>query len=118
MAEMIVFLTVVCIIALLLYLAKNLNPELNFVGWLFILLIIPLGASLSSIAVDNSLDCALVYDDVALTLTKVCTGSVSTVAIWLLKIMTFLMYVEVMLMFIGLLVMGYQAIVSKGGYFK
>ena len=116
MAAIMVFLSVVALIAIMLYFAHNLNPQLDFMKWLLVLLVIPMMAALASVAVDNSKDCALIYDDNTQTLSKVCTGDTSLVALWLLKITTWLMYVEVILMIIGIFVIAYQAAVRKGGH--
>lgn len=118
MAEIIVFLSVVILIAIMLYISKNLDPSLNFMKWFLILMIIPMMTALASLSVDYGKDCALIYNDSTTTLTKVCTGTVSNISLWLLKITTFLMYVEAILMGIGLLIMGYNAITKNGAYFK
>lgn len=112
------FLTIVVIIFVLLYFAKTLDPQLNFLKWLFILLIIPMLIGLSSIAVDNSKECVLVYNDITLIVTKVCTGEVSNVSLWILKITTWLFYVQTILCLIGLLIIAYKRMVKKGSYVK
>lgn len=115
------FVTIIVMIFVFLYLAYLLENDIPFMKWFFILMIIPLLTALTAVNYDYN-NCLLVHhdnltsgsDSVALE----CTATKSPVATWLLKIMVWLMYVEGILMLIGLLVIAYQRMVKKGSYLK
>lgn len=105
-------------IGVCLYLAKNIEPELRVLKWLFLLLVVPLLAAMSSVALQDTDNCLLVYDNLTQTVDNVCTGEVSSIALWLVKITVWLMYIEGVLMIIGLLYLAFSSMKKKGAYFK
>lgn len=116
-----VFVTLIVIICVFLYLAYLFKQDLPFLKWFFILMIIPLLTALASVNYEYN-NCLLVHHDNVTygshDVTLECAPTKSPVSLWLVKIMLFLMRVEVILAFIGLLVIAYQRMVEKGGYIK
>lgn len=108
--------TLTIILALFVYLAQNLNDKFDYAKVFFFLMIIPMLVAIVGVTVQNSRECVLVFDTDTQTVNQFCYGETHFVAVWLLKIVTWLFYIEIIAGAIWLIYIMFEAVTKTRIY--